>query len=45
MHNDVGEYVFLEINPCGQVGFINNACNYYLEEKFADYLNGYLGNW
>lgn len=32
------EYYFLEINPTGQVSFINNACNYYLENKLADIL-------
>ena len=32
------EYVFLEINPCGQVSFINKACNFYLEKDFANYL-------
>lgn len=32
------EYYFLEINPTGQVSFINNACNYYLENKVAKIL-------
>lgn len=32
-------YIFLEINPCGQISFINNACNFYLEKHFAKYLN------
>lgn len=35
-HN--GEYIFLEINPCGQISFINEACNFYMEKDFADYL-------
>lgn len=38
MRNTNGEYIFLEINPSGQISYINNACNYYLEEKFADLL-------
>jgi len=33
-----GEYVFLEINPVGQFGFVSNHCNYYLEEEMAKYL-------
>jgi len=33
------EYFFLEINPIGQVQFLNQSCNYYLEKKIADYLN------
>lgn len=30
-----GEYYFLEINPTGQISFINNACNYYIENIIA----------
>jgi len=29
------EYFFLEINPTGQISFINNACNYYIENVLA----------
>lgn len=29
------EYYFLEINPTGQISFINNACNYYIETHLA----------
>jgi ATP-GRASP peptide maturase of grasp-with-spasm system len=32
------EYVFLEVNPVGQFGMVSKPCNYYLEEKIADYL-------
>lgn len=32
------EYYFLEINPTGQISFINNACNYYIENKLAEIL-------
>ena len=32
------EYVFLEVNPHGQFGMVSAPCNYYLEEKIADYL-------
>lgn len=32
------EYIFLEVNPVGQFGFVSNHCNYYLEEKVANYL-------
>lgn len=33
-----GEYFFLEVNPTGQFGWVSENCNYYLEEKIADYL-------
>lgn len=33
-----GEYVFLEVNPTGQFGWVSENCNYYLEEKIANYL-------
>ncbi|TPG42019.1 hypothetical protein [Flavobacterium pectinovorum] len=33
-----GDYYFLEINPTGQVSFMNNTCNYYLENKLAEIL-------
>jgi hypothetical protein len=32
------EFYFLEVNPVGQVSFISNACNYYLECLYAKYL-------
>lgn len=32
------EYYFLEINPTGQVSFVNNACNYYIENTLAKIL-------
>ena len=35
-----GEYVFLEVNPTGQFGWVSVNCNYYLEEKIANYLQG-----
>lgn len=31
-------FVFLEVNPVGQFGFVSENCNYYLEEKIADFL-------
>jgi ATP-GRASP peptide maturase of grasp-with-spasm system len=33
-----GEYVFLEVNPTGQFGWVSENCNYYLEEIIANYL-------
>lgn len=30
-----GDYYFLEINPTGQISFINNTCNFYLEQRLA----------
>lgn len=35
------EYYFLEINPTGQISFINNACNYYIENIMAEKLTKY----
>lgn len=32
------EYYFLEINPTGQISFVNNACNYYIENQLAQIL-------
>ena len=33
-----GAYVFLEVNPVGQFGMVSKPCNYYLEEKIAEWL-------
>ncbi len=33
-----GRYIFLEVNPVGQLGMTSIPCNYQLEEKIADYL-------
>jgi len=32
------EYVFLEINPCGQFSFVSSYCNYYIEKEIAQSL-------
>jgi ATP-GRASP peptide maturase of grasp-with-spasm system len=32
------KFVFLEVNPVGQFDWLSTNCNYYLEEKIADYL-------
>ncbi|EZH75010.1 hypothetical protein ATO12_09780 [Aquimarina atlantica] len=32
------KYVFLEVNPTGQFGFVSKPCNYYLEDKIANTL-------
>lgn len=29
------QFVFLEVNPIGQFGWLSKSCNYYLEEKIA----------
>lgn len=34
-----GRYVFLEVNPVGQFGMVSYPCNYFLEQKIADYLS------
>lgn len=36
--NPSNEFYFLEVNPVGQFGMVSQPCNYYLEEKIADYL-------
>ncbi|UZO81890.1 hypothetical protein NBT05_05345 [Aquimarina sp. ERC-38] len=36
---DGKDYYILEINPTGQIDFINKACNFYLERKIAKYLS------
>ena len=33
-----GRFVFLEVNPCGQFDWLSGNCNYYLEQKIANYL-------
>lgn len=33
------KYVFLEVNPIGQFSQVSTPCNYYLEEKVAEYLS------
>ena len=33
-----GDYYFLEINPTGQISFVNNPCNFNIENKLAQIL-------
>lgn len=33
------EFYFLEINPIGQVGFVSNICNFYIEKDLANILS------
>ncbi|MCH5717857.1 ATP-grasp domain-containing protein [Niabella hibiscisoli] len=33
-----GEFVFLEVNPYGQYGFLSLAGNFYIEKQIAEYL-------
>lgn len=37
--DDNDNYIFLEVNPIGQFGDISYNCNYYLENKIANYLS------
>ncbi|PKV48684.1 RimK-like ATP-grasp domain-containing protein [Aquimarina sp. MAR_2010_214] len=32
------EYYFLEINPVGQISFVNNTCNFYIENQLSEIL-------
>jgi ATP-GRASP peptide maturase of grasp-with-spasm system len=36
--NKDGEYVFLEVNPVGQFGWVSKNCNYYIEQEIAKHL-------
>ncbi|MBK7093792.1 MAG: hypothetical protein IPH57_01505 [Saprospiraceae bacterium] len=31
------DYIFLEVNPYGQFGWLSSNCNYYLEKQIAEY--------
>jgi len=31
------EFIFLEVNPAGQFGFVSFSCNYYLEKHIAEF--------
>lgn len=33
-----GKFVFLEVNPYGQYGFLSHSANYYIERTIAEYL-------
>lgn len=39
--NTKNEFVFLEVNPFGQFQQVSFPCNYYLEQKVAEYLTKY----
>lgn len=36
--NSKGDFVFLEINPCGQFGFVSEYCNFLIPKTIAKYL-------
>lgn len=35
IYNEKGEYVFLEVNPMGQLDWVSKNCNYYIEKQIA----------
>lgn len=37
------QYVFLEINPCGQFAFVSDSCNYHIEKYISEYLVAQYG--
>ena len=39
IYSKTGEFVFLEVNPVGQFGWVSENCNYYIERKIAHYLS------
>ena len=39
IYNQLGEYVFLEINPMGQLDWVSKNCNYYIEKQIAESLS------
>lgn len=36
--NQSNEYIFLEVNPQGQLDWVSKNCNYYIEKDIAEYL-------
>ncbi|TVQ51581.1 MAG: hypothetical protein EA362_00115 [Saprospirales bacterium] len=38
IRNKQGNYVFIEVNPEGQIGWVSRNCNYNIELKIAKYL-------
>jgi ATP-GRASP peptide maturase of grasp-with-spasm system len=36
--SDKDEFIFLEVNPVGQFGMVSEPCNYFLEQKVAQFL-------
>jgi glutathione synthase/RimK-type ligase-like ATP-grasp enzyme len=36
--NREGDYVFLEVNPTGQFGWLSKSCNYYIEREIAKHM-------
>ncbi len=38
IRDNAGEYVFIEVNPEGQIGWVSRNCNYNIELKIAKYL-------
>ena len=35
IYSKENDFVFLEVNPVGQFGWVSKYCNYYLEKKVA----------
>jgi len=40
-----GDYVFLEINPMGQLDWLSKSCNYYIEKEIAHYFSKLNNNY
>jgi len=38
IHSIEDKYIFLEVNPTGQFGWVSDNCNYYLEKRIAEFL-------
>ena len=36
IYSEKGEYVFLEVNPMGQLDWLSKNCNYYIEKEIAE---------
>jgi ATP-GRASP peptide maturase of grasp-with-spasm system len=39
IYSQSGEYVFLEVNPVGQFGFVSMSCNYHIEKYISELLS------
>jgi len=38
IYEKCGEYVFIEVNPEGQIGWLSHICNYTIEREIAQYI-------
>ncbi len=39
IRDNSGDYVFIEVNPEGQIGWVSRNCNYYIEREISKHLS------